>query len=106
MRRDDQNFNFPTHKPIENVVRETWYAKFANIWLKFNAKPIRGLADFIHSLIESRQTTCAKTMLTRLVVGDMLKVLNAGGFIEELTHLSKAFAWRRTSSAGMRLESP
>jgi hypothetical protein len=45
-------------------------------------------------------------MLTRFVIGHMLKVFNASGFMEEVTHLSKALAWRRTSSAEIRLDSP
>jgi len=92
MRRDDQNFNIRTHKPIEDVVGETSDAKFANIWWELDTIPIWRLTDSIHCLIERYQIACAKTNLTRFIVGDMLKVLSACSFTKEIAHLSKAFA--------------
>lgn len=106
MRRNDQNFNIRTRSPIEDVVRETGYTKFTNIWREFDAIPTWGLTDHIHCLVESRQITCPEAPLTRFVIGHMLKVLNARGFTEKVTHLSKAFAWQRTSSDGIRLDKP
>jgi zinc protease len=56
--------------------------------------------------IESQQVSCAESNLAGLLVRHMLKVLNARGFVKEVAHLSKAFACRRTSSAGIRLDNP
>lgn len=106
MRGNDQNFNVRTHLPIEDVVGETWYTVATNTGRKFNAVSIRHFTDLAHCCIEGRQITCAESNLASLVVGHMLKVFNSRCVIEEVTHLSKASAWRRTSSDGMRLESP
>src|ERR1035437_4287113 len=89
---------------IEDVVGKTCYTVTANIGREFNAISIRGFTDFPHRGIEGHQITCAEANLASLVVGHMLKVFNSRGFTEEVTHLSKAFAWRRTSSAGIRLD--
>ena len=92
MRRDDQHFDLRTHEPIEDVVREACHAIFANIWWILDAIPAWGLTDFIHCVIESQQIACSETLLARFVVGNMPKVFNACGFIEKVTHLSKAIA--------------
>ena len=92
MGRDDQNFHIRTHKPVEDVVRETRHAKFANIWWQFDAIPVWGLTDFLHRLVKSQQVACTETYLTRLVIGNMFKMLNTCRIIEEVAHLSKAWA--------------
>ena len=106
MRGNDQHFNVRTHMTIEDVVGKTWYTVAANIGREFNAISIGGFTDFPHCCIEGHEITCTESNLATLVVGHMLKVFNSRGFIEEVTHLSKAFAWRRTSSAGIRLDNP
>ena len=106
MRGNDQNFNMGINNPIEDVVWKTWYAVLTNSWGELNAITIRRFADGSHCRIKSQQVSRAESNLAGLVVGYMLKVLNAGGFVKEVTHLSKALACRRTSSAGMRLDKP
>ena len=106
MRGNNQNFNIRIHNPIEDVVRETGYAVLTNRRRELDSKTIWAFTYRTHCLIESQQVSFAKPNLTGLPVRHMFKVLNACGFVKEVTHLSKAFACRRTSSAGMRLDNP
>lgn len=106
MRGNHQNFNVRVHNPIEDVVRKSWHAVPTNGRRELDSITIRSFADGPHCSIESQQVSCAESNLAGLVVGHMLKVLNARGFVKEVAHFSKAFACRRTSSAEMRLDNP
>ena len=73
---------------------------------KLDSITIWSFAHHTHCHIESQKISFAEPNLTGVVLGHMLKVLNARRFTEIVTHLSKAFACCRTSSAGMLLDKP
>ena len=106
MRGNDQHFNVGINHPIEDVVWKAWHGVLANGGWEFDTIPIRGFANFPHRIIKGGKVASAKSYLARLVIGHMLKVLNASGFVKKVTHLSSAFACCRTSSAETRLDKP
>ena len=106
MRGDDQNLNVRLHQPVQYVVREPRHAVAPNARRKLNAIPIRRVADLVHRSIEGRQTPCAESCLASLVVGDVFQMFDSRRLVEEVAHFSKALACWRTSSAGIRWDSP
>ena len=106
MRGNDQHFNVGINNPIEDVVRKAWHWVLANCGRELDAIATGRFAHIPHRFLESQQIASAESSLAGLVVRDMLKMLNARGFVKKVTHFNKAFACRRTSSAEMRLDKP
>ena len=106
MRGDNKNFNFAARLPIQDVVRKAQYSITPNTRGELDTIRLRVLTDLDHCRLKGSKITRAETRSALLVVGHVLKVFDARRLAEEVVHLSKAWAWRRTSSAGTRFVNP
>jgi len=91
---------------VQDVEGKSRYSIPANGRGKFNSKPIGMLAYLDHRGVERCKVPRAQPGSLFLIVGNVLKMFDACRSAEEVAHLSKACASRRTSPAGMRLVRP
>jgi hypothetical protein len=90
VRSNNQDFNISTHLPVNNIVRKTGNPITPDIGWKFDLIAMRSLTNLDHCGIEGSKITRSKTGLSRLVKGDVLKVLDSCGRVEKVTHLRSA----------------
>jgi hypothetical protein len=90
MRCNNQDFNIGTHLPVEDIVRETWNPITPDIGWKFDFITVRGITYLNHCCVEGSKITRTKTGLSRLVIGDVLKVFDSSSRVEKVTHLRSA----------------
>ena len=106
MRRDHEHLDIRTGFAIQDTEGETWHSIPTNGRGKFDTKPIRMLTYLDHRGFERCKVPRTQTGPLFLIVGDMFKMFDACRIAEEIAHLSKACASRRTSSAEIRLAIP
>ena len=106
MRRNNKNLHIGASLAIEDVVGKAQYSIKPNARGKLDTIPLRVFTDLDHRRLKGSKVAGAESRSLLLVVGDVLKVFNPCCLTEEVAHLSKAWAWRRTSSAGTRCANP
>jgi hypothetical protein len=106
MRCNHENLDVTACQPIENVVRKAWHPVAPNARGKLDTIPLRVLTDLDHCSIEGGEVTCPQSPSLFFIVGDVLKVFYPSRIAEEIAHLSRAWACRRTSSAATRFINP
>jgi hypothetical protein len=90
MRSKNQDFNIGTHLPVKDIVGKTGDSITPNIGWKLDFIAVRGLTNLDHCCVEGSKITRTKPRLSRLVIGDVLKVLDSCGRVEKVTHLRSA----------------
>ena len=90
VRSNNQDLNIDTHLPVKDIVRETWNPITPNIGWKLDFIAVRDLTNLDHCCVEGSKITRTKPRLSRLVIDDVLKVLNSCRRVEKVTHLRSA----------------
>ena len=90
VRSNNQDFNIDTHLPVKDVVRKTGDTITPDVGWKLDFIAVRSLTNLDHCGVEGSKITRTKPRLSRLVIGDVLKVLDSCRRIEKVTHFRSA----------------
>ena len=106
VRRDNKNLNVSAQLAIEDIERKSRYSIAPNARWKLHWIHLRVFTNLDHCSVKGGQVAFTEPTTLLLVVRDVLKVFNPCRLSKRVTHLSRAWAWRRTSSAATRFINP